>query len=228
MAHQILLVDDTSEGRELIWNYFMKKGNGEIRIDLAEDGKMGMEKIYEKDYDLVLLNMVLPKYSGFQICRELRKRSDCPVIFLTTPDSKENILYGYELGADDCVIKPFMVEELFAKSKALLRRSGKMAYSDTLVCGRISLDTCSMIVCVDGQEVELPTKEYLLLKSFMERPDQVFSREQLLLKIWGYDYEGNERVIDNHIKNLRKSLGMAGAQIHTVIGRGYRLTGQDV
>lgn len=223
MAYQILLVEDAYTVRELIQDYFTEKGNGDMLLDLAEDGRQGMEMVYEKEYDLVLLDIMLPELSGFQVCREIRRRSSCPVIFLTAMGSTENILHGYELGADDYVVKPFLVEELFAKSRALLRRSKGMVYSQRLICGSISLDTYSMIVYVDGREVEMPTKEYLLLKTFMEQPGKLFNREQLLVQVWGYDYEGNERVIDNHIKKLRKFLGTAGKQIQTVIGRGYRL-----
>lgn len=160
--------------------------------------------------------------------QKIRLQSNCPVIFLSENTTPEEILKTYSVGGDDCILKPFSMEVLFAKSKALLKRSRQVRLPDTLVCGHITLESSSMQVYINGMIIELPRKEYDLLKALMEQPERVLNREQLLTIVWGYDYDGNERVIDNHIKNLRKHLGDAAVQLRTVIGRGYLLTEKTV
>ena len=228
MIHRVLLIANASPIQELIENYFMENGHGTMQLELAEDGKQGIEKVYDKGYDLILLDAVLPEMSGFAVCREIRKRSSSPIIFLLERNYQEDILKAYRLGGDDYVVKPFDIAELFAKANAILRRSKGMGRGVKLVCGSISLAPYSMEVWAEEQEVILPNKEYLMLKTFMEQPGRVFSREQMLMNVWGYDYTGNERVVDNHIKKLRKLLGRSGGQIETVNGRGYRLTAKNV
>lgn len=223
MNYHILLVEDDPRIRELIEDYFSEKSGGQIRISAATDGDSAMEMIYEQEYDLVFLDVMLPGTDGFTICREIRRESICPIIFLTARGREEDILYGYDLGCDDYVVKPFSLAELYAKAGALLKRAKGLVGTEELLCGDIALNPATFQVTVKGENVELPPKEYAILKYLIERKGRVVKREELLLRLWGYEYEGNERTIDNHIKKLRKRLGGAGSQIKTVITKGYKL-----
>ena len=223
MAYHILLVEDDAQIREIIEDYFSDKGAGTFILQTAKDGDEGMEKIYEQEYDLVILDIMLPGTDGFTICREIRQNSICPIIFLTARGREEDILYGYNLGCDDYVVKPFSLAELFAKVNAVIKRAKGMVGVTMLSCGEISLNPVTFEVTAGGQKIELPPKEYGILKCLMEQKGRVVEREILLTKLWGYDYEGNERVVDNHVKKLRKALGSAGGQIKTVITRGYKM-----
>lgn len=223
MVYHILLVEDDLQIQEVIEDYFSVKSNNQICISVAGDGEEGMEMIYEQEYDLVLLDVMLPELDGFTLCRELRKNSIVPIIFLTARGREEDILYGYDLGCDDYIVKPFSLAELYAKTIALLKRSKGMIGTELLTCGQITLNPSSLTVTVAGNPVELPPKEYAILRYLLENKGRTVQRDTLLTRIWGYDYEGNERVVDNHIKKLRKVLGAASGQIKTVIARGYRL-----
>ncbi len=225
MAYRILLVEDDAELREIITDYFMDKSEGAFNIESAKTGDEGLDKIVENEYDLVLLDVMLPEVDGFTICKELRKDSDVPIIFITAKHNEQNRLYGYNLGCDDYVSKPFSLAELYAKVMALIRRSKGLIRDEVMTLGKIRLEPFRYTVYVDEVEVTLRPKEYAILKILMENHHKVMSREILLIRVWGYDFEGNERIIDNHIKKLRKSLGEAGSQIKTVIKVGYKLEG---
>ena len=227
MAKTILLVEDDSQIREVIEDYFGTKSNGEWKIMSAKDGAEGLTCIETQEYDLVLLDVMLPEIDGFSLCRSLRKRSNVPLLFLTARGREDDILYGYELGCDDYVVKPFSLPELYAKVNAMLRRSVGMVTARVLTSGGITIEPSSYRVTVNGTEIALPPKEYALLLYFMEHPNTVISRGTLLNKVWGYDYYGVDRVVDNHIKKLRKALGDCGKQIHTVISRGYLMKLDD-
>ena len=223
MEYNILLVEDDKYIREIIEDYFSEQNDPTFIVHSAMDGNAGMEMVYEQDFDLVLLDIMLPGTDGFTICREIRKQSICPIIFLTARGREEDILYGYQLGCDDYIVKPFSLAELHAKVKAMLKRAKGMVGVDALTCGRVSLNPATCKVQVDGMDVELPPKEFMILKYLMENQNRVVEREVLLTRMWGYDFEGNERVVDNHVKKLRKALGSAGGQIKTVITKGYKL-----
>lgn len=223
MQYHILLVEDDSQIQEIIEDFFSEKGAEQIKLHIAKDGEMGMEKIYEREYDLVILDVMLPGIDGFELCKQLRKESICPIIFLTARGREEDILYGYDLGCDDYIVKPFSPAELYAKVQALLKRAKGMVGVKVLTCGNISLNPAKLHVEVSGNIVELPPKQYALLKYLMEHKGRVVERENLLTRIWGYDYDGNERVVDNHIKKLRKALGSEGSRIKTVFTKGYKL-----
>lgn len=223
MVH-ILLVEDDAQIREVIEDYFAAKSNGEIQIHTAADGYAGLEAVYEREFDLCMLDVMLPGTSGFEICRTIRQKSIVPIIFLTARNQEEDVLYGYHLGCDDYLVKPFSLAELYAKTLALLKRAKGMVVSADMVCGDITLNPANFTVKVCGETVELPPKQYAILKYLMENKNHVIDRELLLTRIWGYDYEGNERVVDNHIKKLRKALGSAGSQVKTVITKGYKIT----
>lgn len=223
MAYHILLVEDDIQIREIIEDYFSEKSGDKMELYIAKDGDEGMERIYEFEYDLVILDIMLPGIDGFTICKELRKKSICPVIFLTARGREEDILYGYGIGCDDYIVKPFSLAELYAKVNALLKRAKGLVGITEITCGDISLNPAKLKVEVKGVTVDLPPKEYALLKYLMENKGRVVEREVLLTRIWGYDYEGNERVVDNHIKKLRKALGNEGNIIKTVITKGYKM-----
>lgn len=223
MKYNLLLVEDDKYIREIIEDYFSEKEEPAFVIRSAKDGDEGMELIYEQEFDLVLLDIMLPGADGFTICREIRKNSICPIIFLTARGREEDILHGYQLGCDDYIVKPFSLAELFAKVNAMLKRAKGMVGTDVLVCGNISLNPVTFEVLANGVSVDLPPKEYSILKHLMENSGRVVQRDRLLTKMWGYDFEGNERVVDNHVKKLRKALGSAGGQIKTVITKGYKL-----
>lgn len=220
----VLLVEDDAQIREVIEDYFTSKSNGEIQIYTAADGLKGLDVVYEQEFDLCMLDVMLPGADGFEICRTIRQKSIVPIIFLTARNQEEDVLYGYQLGCDDYLVKPFSLAELYAKTLALLKRAKGMVVSPDMVCGEITLNPANFTVKVCGEPVDLPPKEYAILKYLMENKNHVLERELLLTRIWGYDYEGNDRVLDNHIKKLRKALGTAGSQIKTVITKGYKIT----
>lgn len=224
MAYHILLVEDDAQIREVIEDYFQAKGQGEMELHIAGDGREGLAAVYEREYDLCLLDIMLPGADGFEICRAIRENSIVPIIFLTSRGREEDVLYGYHLGCDDYMVKPFSLAELYAKCQALIKRSKGLVACPEMVCSEIRLDPVRFLVKVKDVKVELPPKQYALLKYLMENKDRVLERELLLTRIWGYDYEGGERVVDNHIKKLRKALGSAGAQIKTVMKKGYKIT----
>ncbi|MBP3352031.1 MAG: response regulator transcription factor [Lachnospiraceae bacterium] len=224
MAYQVLLVEDDAQIREVIEDFFVAKGQGEIELHIAKDGTEGLAAVYEWEYDLCLLDIMLPGADGFEVCRTIRENSIVPIIFLTARGREEDVLYGYQLGCDDYMVKPFSLAELYAKCQALIKRSKGMVACPEIVCGEIRLDPVRFTVTIGDERVDLPPKQYTLLKYLMENKERVLERELLLTRIWGYDYEGGERVVDNHIKKLRKALGDAGAQIKTVMKKGYKIT----
>ena len=227
MKISVLLVEDDVQIREVILDYFFKKSEGNIQIDIAEDGIEGLEKVYEKEYDLVLLDVMMPGLDGFSLCREIRNQSITPIVFLTAKAREEDVLRGYSIGCDDYMVKPFSLAELYAKTHALIKRAKGMVGQEEMVCGNIRLNPATFCVYVEENIVELAPKEYALLKFLMENKNRVMDRETLLTKIWGYDFEGTDRVLDNHIKKIRKALGGAGKQIKTVITKGYMMQGDE-
>lgn len=223
--YRILLVEDDEQIREVITDYFSAQNDAPV-VETAADGNAGLDCISENEYDLIMLDVMLPGIDGYSLCREIRSKSIVPVLFLTARGRENDILYGYSLGCDDYIVKPFSLAELYAKTTAMLKRASGMIMTSDLVCGKISLNPVSQIVTVEGKSVELAPKEYALLKYLIEHRNWVAERGTLLDRIWGYEYEGGDRIVDNHIKKLRKALGPAGSQIKTVIARGYKLTEQ--
>ena len=223
MVFKLLLVEDDVEIREIITDYFTEKSNETLVIDTATTGIEGQLKFIDNEYDLVLLDIMLPEVDGFTICRELRKTSDVPIIFLTAKQNENDILHGYKLGCDDYITKPFSLAELYAKSLALLRRSKGMVRKEVMAAGRIKLNPYRCRTYVDDREIILAPIEFAILKILIENKGKVVSRDSLLIRIWGYDFEGNERVVDNHLKKLRKALGSASVQVKTVFKKGYKM-----
>lgn len=221
--YQLLLVEDDERIREVIIDYFQNQTDAQIELEIADNGDTALDLLYEKEYDLVLLDIMLPGADGFEICKEIRRSSETPIIFLTARGREEDVLYGYDLGCDDYIVKPFSLATLYAKVKALLNRSKGTILSQEMKVGDISMNPRTMTVTVKGEMVELAPKQYMMLKILMENKESVVSRDTLIVRIWGYDYEGEERILDNHMKKLRQALGDAGKQIKTVIRKGYRI-----
>lgn len=220
---KILVIEDSQQICDVIRIYFNNEGaetviiqDGQSAVDFIDKGLNGI--------GLILLDIMLPHTDGFAICRKIRMTSDIPVIFITARGSEEDILYGYTLGCDDYIVKPFSLAELYAKCMAFMRRAEGRVLSDTMECGGISINPNTLQCFADGNEIELTPKAFAILHYLMNHIDWTVSRDTLLNNIWGYDYFGSDRVVDNHIRLLRKALGKSGKQIKTIVGRGYRLT----
>ena len=224
MSFRLLIVEDTPELLEAAGDFFREEGSGLWEVVTASDGNDALVKVNADNYDLMILDIMLPGASGFDICRAARKTSDCPIIFVTALGSENNILKGYETGCDDYVVKPFSLRHLYAKSLALLKRARKNADSDVLRCGAISLNRKTMLVTVEGREVAINAMEYFLLVYLLDNKGAVLTRKSILDHVWGDDLDVSDRVVDNTIRRLRESLGSASGQIKTAIGRGYRIT----
>ena len=218
----ILIVEDNIELLELVADFFRSKGTFEV--DTASDGNSALSLISGKDYDITILDIMLPGANGFEVCKALRGKSKCPIVFLTALGNESNILKGYETGCDDYVVKPFSLKVLYAKCLALLSRTeAELNKELVLECGDIKLYPLRMEVEAGGSKVTLAPKEYFLLKVLMENKGMVLGRDRLLDLVWGIGFDGSDRVVDTHIKKLRKSLGSSGNAIRTVIGGGYKI-----
>lgn len=220
---RILLVDDEERIRDMIKEYTSLEG---YDIDEASNGLEALELFKQHKYSLIILDVMMPKIDGFTVCREIRKTSNVPVIMLTARGEEYDKLFGFELGVDDYIIKPFSPKELLARMKAIIRRSSsedldaKKENSVTLEGLFVEFD--SRNTYVNGNIVTLTPKEYSLLTFFINNPNRVFSREQLLNEVWGYDFIGDDRTVDTHIKMLRVSIKEYRKFIVTVWGTGYK------
>ena len=223
MMYRILLVEDDKNISEMLCDYFTEKSSNKIIIDVADNGKKGADMAYEITYDLLLLDIMLPQLDGFEICKEVRRFSDVPIIFITARCAQEDILTGYALGCDDYIVKPFSMSVFYNKVNALIKRSKGLVRSPLLKSGTLSLNPNNGIVISDEKEINLPAKEYSILKALLENKGCVVSRDALIKAAWGYDSEVDERALDTHIKNLRKALGDNSKMIKTVVKRGYRI-----
>ena len=223
---KVLIIDDELDMRKLIELMLTNSG---LHILSAVDGQEAYAILENEQVDLILLDVMMPKEDGFQVCRNIRLTSDIPIIFLTARDANEDKVKGLTIGGDDYIIKPFTASELVARIHAVLRRAGRLVYEveqKLLTRGCIKLDEVSRKVTVNGVDVPLTLKEYELLYLFMQNPANVYSREQLLERVWNMEYSGGTRTVDTHIKTLRLKLGRqskeASDYIQTVWGIGYR------
>jgi len=214
----ILIVEDEKYMQDIIVEYIRKGGH---TCFTADDGIDALMILKSNPMDLMVLDIMIPHIDGFSVCKMAREMSNIPIIMLTAKSEESDKLKGYEYGADDYTTKPFSPKVLLAKVNALLRRSSAESL-DTLSIGKISVIPSSHKVFLDGQEITLTHKEYELLYFFMSNPGQIFSREQLLNRIWGYDFEGTTRTVDMHINTLRQKLGYEGRHIVTLIRSGYK------
>ena len=220
--HTILLVEDERTLRELVGDYLTRRSGGQWRVLPAADGGEALLLAASQPLDLAILDVMLPDIDGFALCRELRSGSDLPILFLSARSAEEDRLRGYGLGADDYMTKPFSQAELFAKAAALLRRSKGEMGRDLLVSGGVAVDIPAHAALVDGKRVDLPPKELAILRLLLEERGRVLRREDLLLRLWGWDYEGSVRVADTQVKNLRRVLRPWALRLKTVFKTGYK------
>ncbi|MDN9151267.1 response regulator transcription factor [Clostridioides difficile] len=216
---KILIVEDEKRMQSIIVEYMQKGGYTCIT---ADDGVEALTILKSNNIDLMILDIMMPYLDGFSVCRVSREMTNIPIIILTAKGEEEDKLKGYEYGADDYITKPFSPKVLLAKVNALLRRYTTDIPKNSLSLGKIFIMVASRQVYVEDKLIDLTYKEFELLRLFMENPNQVFSREKLLNCIWGYDFEGNTRTVDTHIKTLRKKLGSEGYHIVTLIRSGYK------
>ena len=217
MAHRLLVIEDDNRLREIMCDYFTAKG---FQVFEATDGADALRCLDESEYDIVFLDVMMPKLDGFTVCRAIRSKSNIPVVFLTARSQEDDMLLGYELGADDYITKPFSLPVLHAKTLALMSRV-KNSAAESYEFGGLTVNTKSRAVKADGQPVNLAPKEYDLLLYLMQNKNIVLSREQILNAVWGYNYYGDTRTVDTHIKKLRKALKNQAHCVQTVIKGGY-------
>ena len=217
---KVLMVDDESRMRKLVSDFLTRKGY--IVIE-AGDGEEALDRFYaDKDISLVILDVMMPKMNGWDVCREIRKNSKVPIIMLTAKSDESSELNGFECGADEYIAKPFSPKILTARVDALIRRSYSIDSSEVTDVGGIIIDKAAHIVKIDGQEIDLSFKEFELLTYFVDNKGLALSREKILNNLWNYEYFGDDRTIDTHVKKLRKKLGDKGDYIKTIWGMGYK------
>ena len=217
---KILVVDDESRMRKLVKDFLQRE---EFEVIEAGDGLEAMDRFYEdKNIALIILDVMMPKMDGWQTCREIRKESKVPIIMLTARGDERDELQGFELGVDEYISKPFSPKILVARVEAILRRTNALAAEETISAGGIEIDKTAHMVKIDGKPVELSFKEFELLTYFVENQGIALSREKILNNVWNYDYFGDARTIDTHVKKLRSKLGDKGDYIKTIWGMGYK------
>jgi DNA-binding response OmpR family regulator len=219
-AIKILVVDDEERMRKLLRDFLTKRGYDVLE---AGDGEEALDCFYsDKDISLIILDVMMPKMNGFEVCREIREHSKVPVIMLTAKSGESDELGGFEVGADEYISKPFSPKILMARVEAILRRTNQTGESELLSAGAITIDRAAHIVTIDGERIELSYKEFELLTYFIENAGLALSREKILNSVWNYDYFGDARTIDTHVKKLRSKMGTHGNYIKTIWGMGYK------
>ena len=217
---KILVVDDESRMRKLVKDFLIK--DGYIVIEAA-DGQQALDYFYsDKDISLIILDVMMPKRDGWEVCREIRQNSKVPIIMLTAKSEERDELLGFEVGVDEYISMPFSPKILAARVSAILRRTNQSAANPVMEAGGIVIDKVAHSVLVDGKEVDLSYKEFELLNFFFENKGIALSREKILNNVWDYDYFGDARTIDTHVKKLRGKLGNKGELIKTIWGMGYK------
>ena len=217
---KILVVDDESRMRKLVKDFLEREGHTIIE---AVDGMEAMDIFYEnKDISLIILDVMMPRMDGWQVCREVRALSQVPIIMLTARGEERDELQGFELGVDEYISKPFSPKILVARVNAILKRGGSAVSEDVIDAGGIVIDKAAHLVKIDDVPIELSVKEFELLTYFVENQKMALSREKILNNVWDYDYFGDARTIDTHVKKLRSKLGEKGNYIKTIWGMGYK------
>ncbi len=217
---KILVVDDESRMRKLVKDFLIRNN-----FDVAEaaDGEEALDLFYkDKEIALIILDVMMPKMNGWDVCREIRETSKVPIIMLTAKGDESDELLGFELGVDEYISKPFSPKILVARVEAILRRSNKLTQEESVEVGGIKIDKMAHMVTVEGERVDLSYKEFELLTYFVENTGIALSREKILNHVWNYDYFGDARTIDTHVKKLRSKLGTKGEYIKTIWGMGYK------
>jgi len=223
---KILVVDDESRMRKLVRDFLVRNNYDVIE---AENGSKAVDIFFEqKDIALILLDVMMPQMDGWQVCREIREYSKVPIIMLTAKSDEKDELQGFQLGVDEYIVKPFSPKILVARVEAVLRRTSAAALGNSILSvGQIKVDKAAHIVTIDGKQVDLSYKEFELLTYFMENTGIALSREVILNNVWNYDYFGDARTIDTHVKKLRSKLGKQGDYIKTIWGMGYKFEVND-
>lgn len=218
---KILVVDDEARMRKLVKDFLLKSNYDVIE---AEDGIQAVDIfLAQKDIALIVLDVMMPKMDGFQVCREIREYSKVPIIMLTAKGDERDELQGFELGVDEYISKPFSPKILVARIEAILRRTSQDPHDKIMKVGGIEVNKDAHMVKIDGRDIELSYKEFELLTYFMENKGIALSREKILNHVWNYDYFGDARTIDTHVKKLRSKMGEKGEMIKTIWGMGYKL-----
>ncbi len=218
---KVMIVDDEARMRKLVRDFLEKN---QYQVVEASDGEEAVDKFFaNKDLALIILDVMMPKMDGWQVCREIRQYSKIPIIMLTARGDERDELTGYNLGVDDYISKPFSPKILVARVGAILRRSGA-AKEDRIEAGGIVINQAAHQVTIDGKSIDLSFKEFELLTYFVENKGIALSREKILNAVWNYDYYGDARTIDTHVKKLRSKLGEKGALIKTIWGMGYKFS----
>lgn len=220
MDINLLIIEDEPQIREIVRTYAEKE---QYSVFEAGTGEEAFEQLEERDYQMVILDVMLPDTDGWTLLRKLRSKWSVPVIMLTARAEEEDKLFGFDLGADDYVTKPFSAKELMARIKTVLKRNNTVTAGETIRIGEIEINTSFHQVAIKGQAIEMTPLEYDLLSFFVNNRNMAMNRTQILDGVWGYDYFGDERTVDTHVKRLRKKLGDEGDRIKTVRGLGYRL-----
>ncbi|HYE81159.1 MAG TPA: response regulator transcription factor [Clostridia bacterium] len=221
-GERILLIEDEGRIREMVREYLENEG---FVITEAVDGADGLDKFRSSAFDMLILDVMLPKVDGWSVCREVSRSSAVPVIMLTARGEEYDRLFGFELGVDDYIVKPFSPKELVARIRAVLRRSSgheKSAAVDFFKYEELNININARKVTIAGKNIDMTPKEFELLSFFVRNRDRVFTREQLLDKVWGYEFGGDYRTVDTHVKMLRESLGKYRSLLVTVWGVGYK------
>jgi len=219
MIYKILLVEDELKMQNIIKDYFEVKG---CNLVCANNGLQALEVLSLQQFDLILLDVIMPKLDVFSLCKKIRRDSEVPIIFLTAKTDEEDKLYGYELEADDYVTKPFSLAVLFAKSTALINRTEGRVVSEKLQAGGITIYPERKEIKIDDTYINLPNLEYKILLFFIRNEKRIVSREQLLNQVWDHAFDGSDRVVDSHVKKLRKAIKPYDSYIKTVVKIGYK------
>ena len=218
---KILVVDDESRMRKLVRDFLVKSNYDVLE---AGDGEAALDIFYaQKDIALIVLDVMMPKMDGWQVCREVRAYSKVPIIMLTARSDERDELQGFQLGVDEYIAKPFSPKILVARIEAILRRTNQLESNEIISCGGIQVNKAAHQVLIDGRQVDLSYKEFELLVYFIENKGIALSREKILNNVWNYDYFGDARTIDTHVKKLRSKMGENGDMIKTIWGMGYKL-----
>ncbi|MBE5867800.1 MAG: response regulator transcription factor [Lachnospiraceae bacterium] len=218
---KILVVDDESRMRKLVKDFLLKNN---YQVLEAEDGRQAVDIFFEQqDISLIVLDVMMPRMDGWQVCKEIRNYSKVPIIMLTAKSDERDELQGFQLGVDEYISKPFSPKILVARIAAILRRTNKLSTEEIISVGSIEINKAAHLVTIDGKNIDLSYKEFELLSYFVENQGIALSREKILNSVWNYDYFGDARTIDTHVKKLRSKLGEKGEMIKTIWGLGYKL-----
>ncbi|MDD3705163.1 MAG: response regulator transcription factor [Clostridiaceae bacterium] len=227
-GERILLVEDEDRIRQMVREYLESEG---FSVTEAADGAEALDKFKDSEFDMLILDVMLPAVDGWSVCREVRRESSIPILMLTARGEEYDRLFGFELGVDDYIVKPFSPKELVARMKAVLRRSsnsgGNASSAEMFKYKELLVNMSSRKVTIDGRNIDMTPREFDLMSFFIKNRDRVFTREQLLNKVWGYEFGGDYRTVDTHVKMLRESLGEYRGLLVTVWGVGYKFEAED-